>query len=142
MENPKRAGVGTLPSVRRSLATRMQSHRQHNRPQVAAAVCPLLNTRIKILAAMCSVPCTSIGNVRHAGALFCQRRFKMAEKFNPAAHDKHAADPREAARADRDTPAHLESGLVGSFPASDPASAVQPSPSKADGDHESASLWD
>jgi len=64
----------------------------------------------------------------------------MAEKFDPAAHDKHAVDPREAAAADRDTHAKLEAGLIGSFPASDPASAVQPSPSKHD--RESASLWD
>jgi hypothetical protein len=56
----------------------------------------------------------------------------MADKFNPAAHDKHAADPREAALADRDTHAKLEAGLVGSFPASDPVSAVQPAPSKPD----------
>ena len=66
----------------------------------------------------------------------------MAEKFDPAAHDKHAADPREAARADRDTHAKLEAGLMGSFPASDPVSAAQPSPSKPDGDREGASLWD
>jgi hypothetical protein len=66
----------------------------------------------------------------------------MAEKFNPAAHDKHAADPREAAAADRETHAHLEAGLIGSFPASDPASAAQPSPSKPDGDREGPSLWD
>ena len=26
----------------------------------------------------------------------------MAEKFNPAAHDKYAVDPREAAKADGD----------------------------------------
>ena len=63
----------------------------------------------------------------------------MAEKFDPAAHDKHAANPREAAAADRDIHAHLEAGLVGSFPASDPASAAQPSPSR---EKESASLWD
>ena len=63
----------------------------------------------------------------------------MAEKFNPAAHDKHADDPREAAAADRDTHAKLEAGLVGSFPASDPVSAAQPSPSKP---HRDASLWD
>jgi hypothetical protein len=64
----------------------------------------------------------------------------MAEKFNPAAHDKHAADPREAARADRETHGKLEAGLVGSFPASDPVSSAQPSPSKHDSrqDH---SLW-
>ncbi len=59
----------------------------------------------------------------------------MAKKFNPAAHDKHAADPREAASADRDTHAKLEAGLIGgSFPASDPVSAAQPSPSKVDRD--------
>ena len=56
----------------------------------------------------------------------------MAEKFNPAAHDKHAANPRDAALADRDTHARLEAGLVGSFPASDPVSAVQPARSKLD----------
>ena len=66
----------------------------------------------------------------------------MAEKFNPAAHDRHAADPREAALADRDIHAKLEAGLLGSFPASDPVSAAQPSPSKHDGDREGASLWD
>lgn len=66
----------------------------------------------------------------------------MAEKFNPAAHDKHAADPREAARADRDVHAKLDAGLIGSFPASDPVSAAQPSPSRADSAREDASLWD
>jgi hypothetical protein len=64
----------------------------------------------------------------------------MAEKFNPAAHDKHAADPREAAKADRETHAKLEAGLVDSFPASDPVSAAQPASSKHDS--ERASLWD
>ena len=66
----------------------------------------------------------------------------MAEKFDPAAHDKHAADPREAAVADRETHAKLEAGLIDSFPASDPVSAAQPAPSKQDGDRENASLWD
>jgi hypothetical protein len=66
----------------------------------------------------------------------------MAEKFNPAAHDKHAADPREAAAADRDIHAKLEAGLIDTFPASDPVSAAQPAPSKHDGDRENASLWD
>ena len=66
----------------------------------------------------------------------------MAEKFDPAPHDKHAANPREAALADRNVRSQLEAGLIGSFPASDPVSAVQPSPSKADRDSESASLWD
>ena len=66
----------------------------------------------------------------------------MAEKFNPAPHDKHAADPREAARADREIHEKLEAGLVDTFPASDPVSAAQPAPSKADGDRENESLWD
>jgi hypothetical protein len=66
----------------------------------------------------------------------------MAEKFNPAPHDKHAADPRQAARADRDIHAKLEAGLMDSFPASDPVSAAQPAPSKHDGDREGGSLWD
>ena len=64
----------------------------------------------------------------------------MAEKFNPAAHDRHAADPREAAAADRDQHAKLEAGLIGSFPASDPVSAVQPSPSKHDGKRDPSPL--
>jgi hypothetical protein len=66
----------------------------------------------------------------------------MAEKFNPAAHDKLAVHPREAAAADQDTHARLEAGLIDSFPASDPVSAAQPAPSRHDGDRESASLWD
>jgi hypothetical protein len=66
----------------------------------------------------------------------------MAEKYNPAPHDKHAENPREAAKADRDTHHKLESGLMDSFPASDPVSVAQPSPSKVDGDRENASLWD
>jgi hypothetical protein len=65
----------------------------------------------------------------------------MAEKFNPAAHDKHAVDPREAALADRDTHAKLEAGLIDTFPASDPVSAAQPAPSRADRD-QGGSLWD
>jgi hypothetical protein len=66
----------------------------------------------------------------------------MAEKYNPAPHDKHAEHPREAAKADRDTHHKLESGLRDSFPASDPVSVAQPAPSKPDGDRENASLWD
>ncbi|MDB5579126.1 MAG: hypothetical protein JWR80_4302 [Bradyrhizobium sp.] len=66
----------------------------------------------------------------------------MAEKFNPAPHDKHADNPREAAAADRDMHSKLEAGLVGSFPASDPVSAAQPAPSKPDGDRENESLGD
>jgi hypothetical protein len=66
----------------------------------------------------------------------------MAQTFNPAAHDKYAANPREAILADRDTHEKLEAALVDSFPASDPVSAAQPAPSKHDGNRESASLWD
>jgi hypothetical protein len=66
----------------------------------------------------------------------------MAEKFNPAAHDKHAANAREAALADQEMHARLEAGLIDSFPASDPVSATQPSPSKHDSDSENRSLWD
>lgn len=66
----------------------------------------------------------------------------MAEKFNPAPRDKHAADPREAALADRQTHEKLEAGLIDTFPASDPVSAAQPAPSKHDGDREGQSLWD
>jgi len=64
----------------------------------------------------------------------------MAEKFNPAAHDKHAAKPRDRGSVDRGTREELEAGLEDSFPASDPVSATQPGPSspvakggKADG---------
>jgi hypothetical protein len=66
----------------------------------------------------------------------------MAEKFNPAAHDKHAEDPREALKADREMHEKLEAGLVDTFPASDPVSAAQPAPSKADHEQENPSLWD
>lgn len=66
----------------------------------------------------------------------------MAEKFNPAPRDKHAADPCEAALADRQTHEKLEAGLIDTFPASDPVSAAQPAPSKHDGDREGQSLWD
>ena len=66
----------------------------------------------------------------------------MAEKFNPAAHDKHAEDPRKALAADREVHEKLESGLIDTFPASDPVSAAQPAPSKHDADKENKSLWD
>jgi hypothetical protein len=66
----------------------------------------------------------------------------MAKKFNPAPPDKHAEDPRQAMAADRDVHAKLEAGLRGTFPASDPVSAAQPSPSKADSESENPSLWE
>jgi hypothetical protein len=66
----------------------------------------------------------------------------MTEKFDPAPHDRHAVDPHEAALADREVHAKLVAGLMDSFPASDPVSAAQPSPSKHDGDGREQSLWD
>ena len=75
----------------------------------------------------------------------------MAEKFNPAPRDKHAADPQEALAADREMHEKLEADLEHTFPASDPVSAAQPSPSKHDSDREHSddrdnsrdgSLWD
>ena len=65
----------------------------------------------------------------------------MAEKFDPAAFDKHAVDPKVALKADRDMHKKLDAGLVETFPASDPVSATQPAPSKADGDRKNASMW-
>jgi hypothetical protein len=80
----------------------------------------------------------------------------MAEKFNPAPHDKHADHPHEAAASDQEMHARLEAGLIDSFPASDPVSATQPSQSRTgspslspsntarkDGDRkaEGTSLW-
>jgi hypothetical protein len=58
----------------------------------------------------------------------------MTEKFDPAPFDKHAADPKEALKADLIVDEQLQAGVVGgSFPASDPPSATQASPSKYDG---------
>jgi hypothetical protein len=54
----------------------------------------------------------------------------MKEKFNPAPHDKHATKASEAVAADQEMHRRLDEGLLDSFPASDPASVVQPSPSK------------
>jgi hypothetical protein len=65
----------------------------------------------------------------------------MAEKFDPAPHDKYAEGVKEAARADRKTSEDLKSGLNGTFPASDPVSATQPDKSKHDADKD-PSLWD
>ena len=65
---------------------------------------------------------------------------KTAEKFDPAPFDKHAADPREAAAADKQVHEDLKSGLVGTFPASDPVSATQPAKTRHDGGPP-ASLW-
>ena len=56
----------------------------------------------------------------------------MAEKFNPAPHDRYAEDPKVAERADAEMHARLEAGLIDTFPASDPVSAAQPAPTKPD----------
>ena len=69
---------------------------------------------------------------------------KMTEKFNPSAHDKHAADLREAALADQEVHARFEAGLIDSFPASDPVSAVQPARTRHDNEpikQDNESLW-
>jgi hypothetical protein len=65
---------------------------------------------------------------------------KLAKKFDPAPYDKHAVDPKEAAKADRKMHEDLKSGLVGTFPASDPVSATQPAKTVHD-DRSSPSLW-
>ena len=76
----------------------------------------------------------------------------MAEKFDPAPPDKHAVDPREAARLDRETATQLDKGLMDTFPASDPVSLQQPSTTRvkahaadtadADEDERHPSLWE
>ena len=58
----------------------------------------------------------------------------MGDKFNPAPIDKHAASPKEAAKADKATHNELQKGLKDTFPASDPVSATQAAPSKHDSD--------
>lgn len=65
----------------------------------------------------------------------------MSGKFDPAPFDRHAADPKDALKADAATHAKLESGLIDTFPASDPVSEVQPAPSIHDS-KAGGSLWD
>jgi hypothetical protein len=72
---------------------------------------------------------------------------KSADKFDPAPHDRHAEDYREAARLDRET--RLDGALQDTFPASDPVSASQPSTPRAGNvqalhrhDEPEPSLWD
>jgi hypothetical protein len=80
---------------------------------------------------------------------------KTTDSFDPAPHDKLAEDPQEAQRLDHELHAQLETGLIDSFPASDPISAAQPArtrhdrlskPNGAQRKRESAdaspSLWD
>ena len=76
------------------------------------------------------------GNEVGAGTLGAQEA-KMTQKFDPAPFDKHAANPKEAIKVDLVVDQQLKDGIVGgSFPASDPLSATQPSPSKYDGGYE------
>jgi len=56
----------------------------------------------------------------------------MSEKFDPAPFDRHAEDPKDALKVDRDVHAKLERGLLDTFPASDPVSEVQPARSVHD----------
>jgi hypothetical protein len=59
----------------------------------------------------------------------------MTQKFDPAPFDKHAENPKVSIKVDLIVDKQLREGTVGgSFPASDPLSATQPSPSKYDGD--------
>jgi hypothetical protein len=58
----------------------------------------------------------------------------MGDKFNPAPIDKHAANPKEATKANKAIHNELQKGLKDTFPASDPVSATQPAPSKPDSD--------
>ncbi|HEY8671801.1 MAG TPA: hypothetical protein VIL63_13230 [Terriglobales bacterium] len=50
----------------------------------------------------------------------------MTEKFDPAPTDKHAADPKQAQKADKEMRSKLDKGLEGTFPASDPVSSTEP----------------
>jgi hypothetical protein len=66
----------------------------------------------------------------------------MVEKCDPAPIDKNAADPQQAAGVDWKKHAKLEAGLIDTFPASDPVSALEPARSRHDGEQRDASLWD
>ncbi len=69
----------------------------------------------------------------YRGITSIERKRAMSKKFDPAPFDKHSEASAEALKADREMDAKLKAGLTGgSFPASDPTSAVQPSPSKYD----------
>lgn len=65
-----------------------------------------------------------------AAELVQQEEDMVSEKFDPAAVDKHAADPKQAVRADQKAHDKLEKGLEGTFPASDPVSSTEPTTSK------------
>jgi hypothetical protein len=50
----------------------------------------------------------------------------MSRKFDPAAPDKYAEDPKHAEKADEASHDKLEKGLEESFPASDPPASTEP----------------
>ena len=81
-----------------------------------------------------AIPLTRDCDGNEAGAgTFARQEVNMTHKFDPAPFDKHAANPKEAIKIDLVIDAQLKDGIVGgSFPASDPLSATQPSPSKYD----------
>jgi hypothetical protein len=56
----------------------------------------------------------------------------MAEKFAPAAPDKHAEKPVRKDGRDKKGRDELEEGLEDSFPASDPVSNTQPKKTSKD----------
>ena len=58
----------------------------------------------------------------------------MTETFNPAPKDKHAEDPKQAQKSDKEMHDKLGKGLEDTFPASDPVSSAQPAPPKPDVD--------
>lgn len=66
---------------------------------------------------------------------------RMAKQFDPAPHDKYAESPEEAVRLNRGADEALRTGLVGTFPASDPVSHTQPAPTSHDSDR-SVTAWD
>jgi hypothetical protein len=50
----------------------------------------------------------------------------MPDKYNPAPVDKHAVDPRQVPRSDKNRN-KLEKDLQDTCPASDPRSSIEPS---------------
>src|SRR5450631_145312 len=74
-------------------------------------------------------------NKRGTGMLKADWEVHMTKTFDPAPFDKHAENPKEATKFDLIIDEQLRDGIVGgSFPASDPISATQPSPSRYDGE--------
>jgi hypothetical protein len=65
----------------------------------------------------------------------------MAQKANFTPVDKYESDRREAERLELEMHARLEAGLIDTFPASDPVSAIQPAPTAEHQHRESPSFW-